>query len=114
MQPLKQTLAELDADLAAARQRLELEAKEAELHSLDDQLADPDLWRDPTHAEQVTKQAASLRAQVEPWQLLAAQAGDSAELVALDDETMLPELTQQVQQLVADYQRLMKDLLFQG
>lgn len=114
MQPLTQTLQELNTDLAAARERLGLESKETELRSLDEQLADPDLWREPAHAEHVTKQAASLRAQVEPWQLLAAQAADSAELMALDDETMLPELTQQVEQLVADYQRLKKDLLFQG
>lgn len=114
MQPLRHSVEQLRQDLAAARERLQLEAKEAELARLDELIADPDLWRDPQHAEQVTKQAASLRAQVEPWQLLDSQVADTSELLALDDASMVPELEQQVGQLLADYQRLKKDLLFRG
>lgn len=114
MLPLRHKLDRLRDDLASARERLDLDAKEAELRALDTQLADPDLWRDPSHAEQVNKQAASLRAQVEPWQLLGAQAADCSELLELEDTTMLPELTQQIDQLEADYEALKKDLLFHG
>lgn len=114
MQPLRQKLAELSTQLDAAYERLQLEPKERELAGLDDQLADPDIWRDPGHAEQLSKQAASLRQQIEPWQVLITQVADSVELLELGDESMLPELTEQIEHLEAEYERLKKDLLFQG
>lgn len=114
MQPLRQKLADLSDQLDAAYERLQIQVKEQELEALDDQLADPDVWRNPAHAEQLSKQAASVRQQIEPWQLLMTQVADSAELLELGDESMLPELTTQIDHLVAEYETLKKDLLFQG
>jgi peptide chain release factor 2 len=114
VQPLKNRLVELTAQVLAASERLKLDTKERELQSLDNQLAEADVWRDPTHAEQLSKQAATLRQQIEPWQLLATQVADSVELLELGDETMLPELTEQVEHLETEYERLKKDLLFRG
>lgn len=114
MQPLRQKLAELSDQLDAAFERLQLEPKERELRALDEQLADPDVWRDPQAAEQLSKQAASLRQQIEPWQVLLTQVADSVELLELGDESMLPELTEQIEHLSAEYERLKKDLLFRG
>jgi peptide chain release factor 2 len=114
MQPLRQKLTELSDQLDAAYERLQLETKERELEALDDQLAEPDVWRNPAHAEQLSKQAASLRQQIEPWQLLITQAADSVELLELGDDSMLPELTEQIDHLVSEYELLKKDLLFQG
>lgn len=114
MQPLRQKLTELSDQLDAAYERLQIEAKERELEALDDQLAEPDVWRNPAQAEQLSKQAASLRGAIEPWQLLITQVADSAELLELGDDSMLPELTEQVDHLVSEYERLKKDLLFQG
>ena len=114
MQPLRQKLTDLSDQLDAAYERLQIEAKERELEALDDQLAEPDVWRNPVEAEQLSKQAASLRQTIEPWQLLITQAADSVELLELGDETMLPELTEQIDHLVSEYELLKKDLLFQG
>ncbi len=114
MQPLRQKLTELSDQLDAAYERLQLEAKERELTALDDQLAEPDVWRNPAQAEQLSKQAASLRQTIEPWQLLITQVADSAELLELGDDSMLPELTEQIDHLVSEYERLKKDLLIQG
>ena len=114
MQPLQQKLSELSAQLVAASERLQLDAKLKELAVIDEQLADPDVWRDPAHAEQLSKQAANLRGQIEPWQVLRAQVADSTELLELGDDSMVPELSEQVEHMVADYERLKKDLLFHG
>ena len=114
MQPLRQKLADLSDQLDAAYERLQIQVKEQELQALDDQLADPDVWRNPAHAELLSKQAAAIRQQIEPWQLLMTQVADSAELLELGDESMLPELTTQIDHLVAEYEMLKKDLLFQG
>lgn len=114
MQPLKSRLIALGDQLDAAYERLQLEPKEAELAKLDAELARPDVWQDPANAENISKQAAGLRAAIEPWQLLITQTADATELLALGDETMLPELLDQVASLESDYERLKKDLLFQG
>lgn len=114
MQPLKNRLSALQVQLDGAAERLQLSAKEEELKGLDEQLADPDLWREPAHAEQVNRQAASLRQQVEPWQVLRAQTTDSIELIEMGDESMLSELTVQIRELEKEYDQLKKDLLFQG
>lgn len=114
MQPLRQKLTELSDQLDTAYERLQIEAKERELEVLDDRLADPDVWRNPADAEQLSKQAASLRQTIEPWRLLITQVADSVELLELGDESMLPELTEQIDHLVSEYERLKKDLLFQG
>lgn len=114
VQPLKQRLLELSSQLDAACERLDIEKKERELAAFDNELAEPDVWRDPAHAEQVSKQAGSLRQHIEPWQLLITQVADSAELLELGDESMLPELTEQIDHLETEYNRLKKDLLFRG
>lgn len=114
MQPLRQKLSDLQTQLQAASERLQLDAKQRELADLDDQLAEADVWRDPSHAEQLSKHAANLRNQIEPWQVLRAQVTDSVELLELGDESMLPELTEQLEHLSSDYERLKKDLLFHG
>ncbi len=114
MQPLSRRLAHLKADTEVAFMRLDIESKKHDLAELDTQLADPDLWREPTNAELVNRQAAALRQQIEPWLLLKAQCDDSAELMDMGDETMVPELTNQVGSLEDEFSRLKKDLLFQG
>lgn len=114
MQPLKQQLHELETGIAQAFERLALDERAVELEALEVQLADPDLWRDPSHAETVTKKAASLRQQLEPWQLLRTQVRDGVELVELGDDSIALELGAQVTQLQSEYERLKKDLLFQG
>lgn len=114
MQPLKNRLESLHEQLIAASRRLDLASKEGQLHVLEKELADPELWHDPARAERVNKQAAALRQLLEPWQTLIAQVSDGSELLELDDEQMLPELMQQTEQLEAEYSRLKKDLLFQG
>lgn len=114
MQPLRQKLGELRDQLTAAFDRLQIEPKERELQELEARLAEPDVWRNPQDAEQLSKQASTIRQQVEPWRLLLTQVTDSVELLELGDESMLPELSVQIGQLSAEYERLKKDLLFQG
>lgn len=117
MQPLGKRLGILRTGLDEAWDRLRLDDKAVTLAELDEQLADPDLWRDPSHAETVNRQAASLRAQLEPWQVLRAQVQDSDELTELgedSDEAFVRELGTQVDALEARFAELKKDLLFQG
>ena len=62
----------------------------------------------------LTRQAASLRSQIEPWQILCSQVSDIIELMDLGDDSMLVEFTEQLAALEAEYQERRKDLLFSG
>ena len=79
MQPLKKRAAQLLADILDAICRLQIADKTTQLTQLEAQLADSQIWANPAHAQQVSRQAAALRGQIEPWQVLQAQARDMAD-----------------------------------
>ncbi|RYC74078.1 Peptide chain release factor 2 [Candidatus Nanosynsacchari sp. TM7_G1_3_12Alb] len=62
----------------------------------------------------MTREAASLRSQIEPWQILRSQISDIIELMDLGDDSMLAEFTEQLTAFEAEYQERRKDLLFSG
>lgn len=114
MQPLLKRLEPLQADIDAAYTRLKVADKERKLTELDGQLADPDIWHNPDNAQNISKQAASLRSTIEPWQTLHAQAHDIQELMALGDDSLAGEFDQQITAMEQELARLKKDLLFDG
>lgn len=114
MQPLVERVRILKDKLAEAYAQLTIPAKSEELAVLDEQLATSEVWNDVDHAQSISKQAASLRTQIEPWQTLRAQVNDIEELMEIGDEDMLPEFDEQVSAFEKEFDRLKKDLLFQG
>jgi len=114
MQPLEKRIAALRKHIDQAYGRLKLDEKAKVLSGLDKQLAQPDVWQKPAEAEVLTKQAASLRQQLEPWQLLKAQVSEAEELLSMSDASIVDELTEQAKLIEEQYQTLQKDLLFQG
>ena len=114
MTPLSHKLSQLRDDVSAALERLSIAEKRTELGQLDAILGDPELWQDQARAEMITKQAASLRAQIEPWLLLDGQINETRELLELGDESMQAELEEQVVQAESTFEALKKDLLFRG
>jgi len=114
MQPLKKRAAQLLADILNAINRLQITDKATQLAQLEAQLADSQIWANPAHAQQVSRQAAALRGQIEPWRVLQAQASDIVELMDLGDDSMIPEFEQQLAALEHDYQARHRDLLYSG
>ncbi len=114
MQPLMKRLSELRPSIAAAIERLRINDKEIQLKELDDQLAAPEVWNNPTRAQELSKQAAALRSAIEPWLTLRAQADDLVEFMDLDDDSLLAEFDGQITALEKEYERLRRDLLFDG
>ena len=103
MQPLRKQAEDLRARVASACQALHIDARAEELAVLDEQLADSNVWANVERAQMLTRQAASLRSQIEPWQILRSQVSD-----------MLTEFTEQLAALESEYQDRRKDLLFSG
>lgn len=114
MQPLHKRIQELSHLIDEAYDSLRVEAKAKELFAIDAQLADSNVWANVERAQVLSKQSASLRSQIEPWQVLRSQVNDMSELMSLGDETLAREFEEQIGALEADYRARRKDLLFSG
>jgi peptide chain release factor 2 len=66
------------------------------LTELDREINTPDFWNDPSHAQQVSKEAANLRGQIEDWYGFDHRLKDAMELAGLEDESLRPELEREI------------------
>lgn len=114
MQPLKKRAEALREAVAQAYAQLEIDHKVGELEQLDAQLAMSDVWANVEHAQQLSKQAAKLRSETEPWQALRVQVADIIELMSMGDSSMLEEFEQQIDAFEREYATLRTALLFDG
>lgn len=114
MQPLKKRARELAEQISQAHETLNIAAKTEELAAIDRQLADSNVWANVERAQQLSRESAALRSQIEPWQVLRSQTDDIIELMDLGDDSMAPEFTEQLDALETDYANRQHELLFQG
>jgi len=114
MQPLIKRLNELHTQLDAALVRLNIEAKVVELADLETQMATSEIWNNPSHAKDKSKQLAAVKSMIDPWLTLEAQTGDMVELMELGDDSLLGEFEVQIAALEKEFAALRKDLLFDG
>lgn len=114
MQPLQKRSELLRRLIDEACKQLRVAEKTDELAALDAQLAEADIWRNPPEAEQLSKRAAALRSQLEPWLTLRTQASDIDDLMQLGDESMSGEFEMQLNAMERSFAALKKDLLFNG
>ncbi|MBC7565311.1 peptide chain release factor 2, partial [Candidatus Saccharibacteria bacterium] len=114
MQPLIKRLKELETQVDAALARLNIDAKSKEVEVLEAQLATPEIWNNPSHAQNLSKQLAAVKSMVDPWLTLHAQTCDMVELMDLDDDSLLGEFEVQIIALEKEFAALRKDLLFDG
>ena len=59
----------------------------------------PHIWNDPGHAQQVSKEASSLREQIDDWHGFERRLKDASELAGLDDESLRAELEVEIANL---------------
>jgi peptide chain release factor 2 len=114
MQPLIKRLKELEAHIDAAHARLGIDARRVDIEDLESQLAAPDVWSNPSHAQTLSKQLAAVRSMVDPWLTLHAQTVDIVELMEIGDDSLAAEFDVQITALEKEFERLRKDLLFDG
>lgn len=114
MQPLLKRIETLQREINDAYARLLIDNKAKELEAIDVQLADSQVWANVERAQSLSKQAAGLRSQIEPWQTLRAQTHDIEELMVIGDDSMVREFDNQISALETQYDALKKDLLYNG
>ena len=104
----------LQTDVQNSWQKLNLDAQLAELHSLEQAAAEPELWLNPERAKSVHTALSRQTAETEPWVLLKTQLDDLGELLSLDQGDLTTELDAQLTTLEQTYQDLKKSLRFTG
>ncbi|HET6747511.1 MAG TPA: peptide chain release factor 2 [Candidatus Saccharimonadales bacterium] len=114
MQPLEKRIAHLKKNVAAAYERLAIDQKVKQLGELEAELAAPEIWNNPSYAQEKSKQFAQLNDMVQPWQTLTMQVSDISELMSFGDESLLDEFEGQVSALEKEFAERKKELLFNG
>ena len=114
MQPLFKRLNDLRPQIDAALGRLHIDEKRASIDEIEAQLSTSEIWHNPQHAQDISKQLAALKKMVDPWLTLKAQADDLLELMDIGDDSLLGEFEGQIMALETEYEKLRKDLLFDG
>lgn len=101
-------------EIATAYEQLAIDAKAKQLQTLDDELAVPEVWNNPSGAQAKSKQQAALSAMVQPWQTIRAQVEDMFELMSLGDDSLRNEFEGQIEALEKEFAERKKELLFSG
>lgn len=111
---LVKRLNDLRPQIDAALARLHIEDKQAQIDDLETQLATSEIWNNPQNAQDLSKQLAAMKRLVDPWLTLKSQADDMLELMEIGDDSMVAEFEGQIIAFENEYERLRKDLLFDG
>lgn len=114
MQPLEKRIHQLQGDISAAYNRLAINEKKAQAAQLEEELASPEIWNNPSLAGEKSKQLAGLTVMIQPWDTLVAQVSDITELMSLGDDSLLPEFESQVSAMEKEFAERKKELLFDG
>lgn len=114
MQQLNNDIDDLKSQIEAAFLKLAVNDKLKQLSELEARLADPLVWSDATRAAQLATKQSNLSSLIEPWLDLQSDCDDLATLALSGDESLQPELENQVQLLRERYDKLRPSLLFDG
>jgi peptide chain release factor 2 len=114
MQPLQKRINELKQAIEVAYGQLAIDEKEVLAESLEKEMSASEIWNNPAYAQTKSKQLASLRAMIEPWQTLRTQVADIHELMELGDDSLQAEFEGQVSALESEFAARKQELLFNG
>lgn len=114
MQPLEKRVQALKDDVAIAYTQLAIDDKAKQLVALDEEMSVPEVWNNPSEAQNKSKQQAALNAMVQPWQTLRAQVDDIVELMSMGDDSLQGEFEGQIIALELELAERKKELLFNG
>ena len=70
MQDLIKRLTELEGEFSKLYERLEIETKLAEVKRLEQEVAEPEIWKDVKHATETNQKLKKLQDETAPYELL--------------------------------------------
>lgn len=107
-------LEQLKTDFFDAWSKLKIDEKLDEQAKLEDEVADPEIWKDPENAREKNEKLARLKESTEEWQILKMQINDIAELLELSDEGLESEIEAQIDAMEQNFDKLKQSLRFTG
>lgn len=114
MQPLLKRIKDLSGQIDAAYESLKIDEKKRRAAKLVKELAQSEVWNNPSAAQDKSKELASINSAIDPWIVIKTQAGDITELIEIGDESMIGEFETQINALQKEYADLRKDLMYKG
>lgn len=113
MQPEKR-LEKLKSDFFDAWEKLKIDEKLQAVAKLEDEVADPEIWKNPDTAREKNEQLAALKNSATKWQVLKVQINDIAELLDLDEDDLKSEIEAQLSAMEQSFEELKQSLRFMG
>jgi peptide chain release factor 2 len=114
MQELQKKLRELEKEFLQTYQKLEIETKLAEIKRLEQEVAEPEIWKDVKHATEANQKLKKLQDETAPYELLRTQIQDLGELMEISGEDLKDEFSEQIGAMEAKLGELKKALRFRG
>ena len=114
MQELQKRLAELKENFLKAYEKLAIEEKLGKVAELEEQVAEPEIWKDVKLATEKNQELAELKTETEPWSLIKTQIEDMGELMEMSDEDLKEEIEGQIAAMEEQFAELKKSLRFTG
>ena len=114
MQEIEKRLESLKAEFAKVYERLKIAEKVERLKKLEEEVAEPEIWRDVKVATEKNQELASLSDEVQPWVMLETQINDMGELIAMADDSLTAEMDGQLTAMESELDGLKKALRFTG
>ena len=111
---LQKRLENLRAAFETIWQKLKVDERLEQLKQLEDEVAVPEIWNNPDVAREKTTKVAQLHDELDPWTLLKTQIGDLADFMALGDESLLDEFSEQLDAMEQKLAELRQELRFTG
>lgn len=108
------SLTELKSEFKKSWDALHLDEKLEKIKILEREVADPDLWRNPSSAKEKNETLAHLNEELSPWLLLRTQLSDIEELLSLGSEDLDSEIDEQISAIENTFSELKKSLRFTG
>lgn len=104
----------LATNLDEAWEKLNLDEKIEKLSSLEKEVANPDLWKNPEEAKNKNMALSRLETEIHPWQMLKTQATDLKDIIALNEKDLEEEIESQLSAMEDELNNLKKALRFTG
>ena len=114
MQELEKQLATLREDFLKTYQKLRVAEKLKQVEKLEQEVGEPDIWKNVEIATAKNQELARLTEETQPWELMRTQIEDLGELIRMSDDSLEDEFKEQIDAMDQQLSELKKSLRFQG
>lgn len=114
MQDQIKKISMISDELQSSFSELDINKKISDLDEINKILEDPNVWDDSDNAQKLSKKQAKLKLMVEPWVTLKQKIDEARELADMDDESLLGEISKQIEEISVSLEELKKSLKYNG